>query len=106
MAAEVCKWRDNHGLNWRLGFWRDRSGQELDLVLEAADRALGLGVKSGATVTADQLRPLQRWLALDPSARGAVIHRGTEPQLRSDLTVLPWHHLAREDTWGEVLRSA
>jgi hypothetical protein len=106
VAAEVRKWRDNHGLNWRLGFWRDRSGQELDLVLEAADRAVGVEVKSGATITADQLRPLQRWLALDPGARGVVIHGGREPQRRSDLTVLPWRHLARADAWEEELRPA
>ena len=82
VAAEWLKWRANHGSHWRLGFWRDRSGLELDLVIEAGERLVGVEVKSGRTVTADQLRALQRWLALAGDGEGVLIHGGHQQDCR------------------------
>ena len=94
VAGELLKWRTNHGRRWQLAFWRDRSGLELDLLLEDGERLVGVEVKSGATITPDQWRSLRRWLAIPPGADGALVYGGEESQRRTDLRVLGWRALA------------
>jgi hypothetical protein len=67
---------------------------------------VGIEVKSGATITADQLRPLQRWLALATGAFGLLVNGGDEVQRCSDLRVLPWRGLADPENIQEILAPA
>jgi predicted AAA+ superfamily ATPase len=79
--------------------FRDRDGIEVDLVLEAGDgRVVGVEVKAGATVRADDLgglRLLERRLGPDFAA-GIVLCTAPEPShLGGRLWILPisalWH---------------
>jgi predicted AAA+ superfamily ATPase len=64
----------------QLFHWRTHGQQEVDLVLEAGGRLVGIEVKAGTTVTMDDFKGL-RALAEDAGrrwVRGIVLHSGSE----------------------------
>lgn len=95
VVGEFLKARLHQGLESNLFFWRDRSGLEVDLLIDEGQRILPVEVKSGQTVAADFLRPIRRWQALAGEVAGParLIYGGTESQQRTDCTVVPWRRL-------------
>lgn len=64
----------------QLFHWRTHGQQEVDLVLEAGGRLVGIEVKSGATVAADDFKGLKA-LAVDAGkrwVRGIILYSGSE----------------------------
>ena len=53
VLMEFLKYRFSRGRGNNLGFYRDRSGHEVDLLYTIADRLMAVEIKSGQTVTAD-----------------------------------------------------
>lgn len=64
----------------QLFHWRTHAKQEVDMILEAGGRVVGIEIKAGATVTADDFKGLKA-LATDAGhrwVRGVVLHSGSE----------------------------
>ena len=61
VVSEYLKARWNRGLPSNLSFWRDRSGREVDLVIDNGVKLWPVEIKSGATVSRDAFRGLERW---------------------------------------------
>jgi len=95
VVSEFLKARYSRARASNLSFWRDRAGHEVDLIAEHADRLQPVEIKAGATVTADWLRGLKRWLAV---AEGAatdplIVYGGSHTQQRQGVRLVPWHSL-------------
>lgn len=92
VIAEVLKGRANAGLTSNLYFWRDRSGLEVDCVLDRGMELVPIEIKSGQTIASDFFRPLSRFsqLAGDLAGAGWVVYGGDRTEKRSSATVLPW----------------
>ncbi len=92
VVSELLKGRYNKGRSSNLSFWRDRSGHEVDLLQEEAGRLTAVEVKTGATVTADALRGLRRWLEIagDASGKAVLVYGGGESQRRGGIEIVPW----------------
>lgn len=88
-------WRALDPLHRRIHFWRDRAGREVDFVLEQEGRLIGIEVKAGSVVTADDATGLRAFRAsLGDSrtlVRGVVLHAGEARPLSEDLVALPWN---------------
>jgi hypothetical protein len=104
VVAEIVKAHRHRGLQPRVGFFRDRHGLEVDLLVEAGPRTTLVEAKSGATVPADAFAPLQQVAALlgrsaDPAAevRRVLVHGGDERTPHLGTTVLPWSSLDQMD---------
>ena len=97
VITEYLKRRWNAGKESNLFFWRSHGGLEVDLVLEQGQALAPVEIKSGATVSADWLRPLRRWreLAGATAGRPVIVYGGDQPQQRSDADIVPWRQLAR-----------
>ena len=95
VVSEALKARFNCGLPSNLYFWRDRSGHEVDLLLEHPDRLTPVEIKSGQTVNADYFSGLEYWLALaeSPAARAWLVYGGSEGQQRKQTRVISWRNL-------------
>lgn len=76
----------------QLFHWRTHAQQEVDLVLEAGGRLVGIEVKAGTTVTVDDFKGL-RALASDAGkrwVRGIVLYSGSEMlPFGENLTAMP-----------------
>ena len=79
-AMELRKAADWSRERPQLFHWRTHGQQEVDLVLEAGGRLVGLEVKASTTVTANDFKGLKA-LAADAGAcwvRGVVLYTGAE----------------------------
>lgn len=96
IIAETMKFRYNRGRRGNLSFYRDSSGNEVDLLLEFGARLFPIEIKAGATVSRDWFKGLDRFdrLGLDLPDGGAVVYGGSQPQARSRWPVYPINELA------------
>jgi hypothetical protein len=108
VASEVLKARLHRGLPASLCFYRDRSGAEVDLVVELARAYLAVETKSAQTVAEDffaGLRAFAAAAAADPrrqSVESLIVYGGGETQFRSSATVLPWSAIDSRAWWDAV----
>ena len=95
VVAEMFKRCYHHGRRPRLSFYRDSSGNEVDLVVERGRELAVLEIKSGQTVARDYFQGLDRFakVAGDRIRGGAVVYGGNKGQARSDWEVWPIHEL-------------
>ena len=78
--------------NAPLYFWRDATGHEIDILIDAGQRLIPVEVKSGQTVAPDALNPLTWWTALpgNPNTGGVLVHGGVERYSYKGVQVVPW----------------
>jgi hypothetical protein len=95
VVAELLKKRLNSGRPSNLGFWRDRAGHEVDVLIETGGDVVPVEIKSGATISRDAWRGLEKWREIsDRQGRGYLVYGGGEVQTRGDLYSVPWYKLS------------
>jgi len=92
VIAELVKGRFNRGLPSNLYFWRDSTGNEIDILADQGDCLAPIEVKAGKTIAADYFAGLRRWCTLAGAAAGkaTLVYAGKEQQRRADVSVIPW----------------
>jgi hypothetical protein len=95
--SELLKGRFNRGLPSNLFFWRNNSGDEIDVIVEQGDTLIPIEIKSGQTVTRDFFTGLSKWIRWAGSSAGPpyLIYGGNEDQSRSGIQVLSWKNIPR-----------
>ncbi len=98
VISELLKARYNAGEASNLYFWRDRSGHEVDLLIDHGTHLSPLEIKSGQTINKDYFKGLDFWrkLAGETAGKAWLVYGGDARQNRSDITVLPWHEINAE----------
>lgn len=80
-----------------LYFWRDRSGHEVDLILERDGDPMAIEIKATETLRKDLFKGLASWNKLtsgDAAAGPALIYAGDETLRRSGYQVVGWRAIA------------
>ncbi len=95
VISELLKRRYNQGLPSNLYFWRNNTGDEVDVVIEQGDKLMPVEIKSGQTFTTDFLAGLHKWtrLAGDCALTPQLVYGGEENMTRSGVAVQSWKHL-------------
>ncbi len=99
VVSEMVKHHANRGILPDVFFWRDKTGHEIDLIMEDAGKLLPVEIKSGRTITADFFKNLRYWMKLSGVSGALVLYAGDVVQQRSDgITVKNWrsHFLQQE----------
>ena len=96
VIMEAIKERFNRAESAPLYFYRDSTGNEVDLLIPAADRMHAVEIKAGATVNPDYFRGISNFAKAFPNAvaSGQVIYGGEQEQQRSRWPVVSWRALA------------
>lgn len=86
IVAEMFKQYYHRGMRPRFFFYRDSTGNEVDLVLERGQGLALIEIKSGQTVTKQYFQGMNRFYKLveDRIKGGLVVYDGTDHQQRSD----------------------
>lgn len=106
VVAEIAKAHLHRGRRPRLSFYRDRSGLEIDLVLEKGADLVLVEVKSAQTPAGQFLSALERFAEIlgereAPRIAGRfVVYGGEESQERSQGKILSWRELDTQE-WAE-----
>ncbi|PIE53707.1 AAA family ATPase [Candidatus Fermentibacteria bacterium] len=90
IVSELLKARLNRGMKSNLHFWRDRTGHEVDVVIEQGSRLNAVEIKSGSTVTADSLKGLRWWRNLSGDDSPTIIYGGDSSFTREGISILSW----------------
>ena len=98
LEQTICQtlqsWRALDPTNRRVHYWRDRSGHEVDFILEQNGELVAIEIKSSSQVTlsdAAGIHALKR--VLEKSHKlvcGVVLHAGTARPLAEEVFALPW----------------
>lgn len=96
---ELLKRRFNQGQRSNLYFWRESSGNEIDVLIDEGLQVSPVEIKSGYTVTADWLKGLQHWAKIrEEHSGGTVYYAGDDTQHRSGgYRICSWRELAEPE---------
>jgi predicted AAA+ superfamily ATPase len=91
VVAEMFKQYYHRGIRPRLCFYRDSTGNEVDLVLERGHELVLMEIKSGETITRDYFKGLNKFRAVVENRvkGGVVVYGGRKHQPRSDWEAWP-----------------
>ncbi|MFZ9938355.1 MAG: ATP-binding protein [Luteolibacter sp.] len=98
VMTELAKAAAHAGHVPAIGFLRDKEGHEIDAIVENGNVLHAIEAKSGQTVPTDAFKGLDFWRPKLPpgmTSRAWLIHGGDSTQSRQNVTVLPWHGLAK-----------
>ncbi|MEB2780180.1 ATP-binding protein [Algoriphagus sp. C2-6-M1] len=91
VVSEMIKLRTNRGEEINLFYWRDKTGHEIDLVVDKGLELLPIEIKSGMTINSDYFKNLKFWLQLSGQEKGVVLYAGDQKQTRSSgIEVMNW----------------
>jgi hypothetical protein len=95
--SELYKHSLNAGQTPALHFWRDSTGNEIDLIDESAQGLRPIEIKSGATYAKDWASGLRKWQALakTESLQPAIVYGGDLSFEREDLKLWGWKDVAQ-----------
>jgi len=93
IIAECFKSRYNRGLAGNMYFWRDRSGNEVDLIFDLGNMLRPMEIKSGKTITPDAFKGMSRWVGLagTKSSRAAIVYGGDGLLTHGGIEAIPWY---------------
>ena len=79
VLTEILKHYDAQGRVAPVYFWQDKTGREVDFLLETPTGLLALEVKASQTLNTDDFRQLTHWRGLSgsPAERACVVNAGT-----------------------------
>jgi predicted AAA+ superfamily ATPase len=92
VVAELLKASSNRGLEPGIHFWRDSSGNEVDVVFEEGLRVKALEIKSSKTFSPDLAAGFDSWMRFSgaTSTDCAMVYAGDRKFSWKDMAILPW----------------
>lgn len=84
VVAEYLRTRWNRGGVANLYFWRDSTGNEVDLLLDEAGLLQPVEIKSGQTVAPDMFKTLKKWQAIAESTTEPCLVFGGQGEYRQN----------------------
>lgn len=95
MIIELLKSRLNRGLRSNLFYWRDRTGNEIDLLLDQSDAIVPVEIKSSTTFHLDFLKGISYWQKLNPRLKSSyVVFNGKDGQVEKT-KILNWKNIGK-----------
>ena len=97
VVGELLKGRYNKSLSSNLYFWRDNTGNEVDILADQGLTLVPIEIKSGQTISADYFTGLQKWRSWAGTEAGKpyLIYGGDESQERREAQVVSWRDVHR-----------
>ena len=94
IIAELVKKRTNAGLPINLYYWRDKTGHEIDVIVDNGTTLLPIEIKAGKTIHQDFFKNYLYWKNLSGAENGYLIYAGDNQQSRSNgIEVISWRYL-------------
>ncbi len=94
IVSEFVKYARHAALPHRFYYWRDKTGREIDLIIEKDNTAVPVEIKVGKTVQDYFFKSIRYWLKLTGNPQGYLVYAGDQAQKRSDgLEVTGWKNL-------------
>ncbi len=98
IISEIIKNRFNKGEDDNIFFWRDRVGNEIDIIIEKGMSIIPIEVKSGRTINSNYFKGINYLNKLsDVKLDGIIIYGGEKSQFRNDINIQTWKNVNELD---------
>jgi predicted AAA+ superfamily ATPase len=93
IILELLKARFNNGQRSNLFYWRDRTGNEIDVLMDQSSQVVPIEIKTATTFTNDFLKGIKYWKKINPDVKNSyVVFTGQSSSI--DLTdILNWKEI-------------
>ncbi|MEO8772494.1 MAG: ATP-binding protein [Ferruginibacter sp.] len=93
IVSELLKERFNTGKADNLFYWRDKTGNEVDILTDDAGKLTAIELKAGETISSDFLKGLDYFSSLyKKPIKKILLYGGKQEQTRSNgIAILPWN---------------
>lgn len=94
VLVELLKQRFNKGLRNNFYFWRDRTGNEIDILLDKATGAIPIEIKAGATYNKSFLKGIDYWRKIQPgTTQSFLVYAGEASFQQQGTEIINWKEL-------------
>lgn len=93
VILELLKQRFNNGLRSNLYYWRDRTGNEIDVLIDQPTQVIPVEIKTASTFHTDFLKGIRYWKNINPKTKDSYLIYTGKPAQFNGTTVLNWHTL-------------
>ena len=92
ILSEILKRYNNRGVKPDIYFWRDKTGHEIDCIIEKRGKLIPIEIKSAKTPIEDLFKNLVYWkkLSNSPSSNLYLVYGGDNSQKRSLGSLVSW----------------
>ncbi|MCF8253978.1 MAG: ATP-binding protein [Bacteroidia bacterium] len=73
IILELQKARFNNGQRSNLFYWRDRTGNEIDVLLDQSSQVVPIEIKTATTFTSDYLKGINYWRKINPQTKNSYV---------------------------------
>jgi predicted AAA+ superfamily ATPase len=88
VVSDILKTRIHTGLSPDLFYWREKSGYEIDLIIEQQNQPVPIEIKSGKTLNSDFFKTLTHFRSVTGTNKSILLYSGNDSLTRSDGTVI------------------
>ncbi|NOS94101.1 MAG: ATP-binding protein [Cyclobacteriaceae bacterium] len=89
IIVEMLKNRFNKGQRSNLFYWRDSSGNEIDVLIDQGSTQIPVEIKSAATLNMDFFKGLNYWQKLTGQTEGYIVYSG-EAKKHKNYSIINW----------------
>lgn len=89
IIVEMLKNRFNKGQRSNLFYWRDSSGNEIDVLIDQGTTQIPVEIKSAATLNMDFFKGLNYWQKLTGQTEGYIVYSG-EAKKHKNYSIINW----------------
>ncbi len=94
VMTELIKMKENAGSLSQLFYWRDKTGREIDILIDKGNTVLPVEIKSGKTFQSNFLKSIRYWMKLTGEEKACLIYGGDDALKRSDgITITSWRKM-------------
>ncbi|MBX3257271.1 MAG: ATP-binding protein [Chitinophagaceae bacterium] len=94
VLLELLKQRFNKGQRSNFYYWRDRTGNEIDILIDKATGAIPVEIKAGATYNTSFLKGIAYWKKIQPETEQSfLVYTGEESLQQQETHILNWRLL-------------
>jgi len=98
IVTELLKKRTNAGKPVNLYYWRDKTGHEVDVVIDNGLTLLPIEIKAGKTINGEFFKNLLYWNKLSGEQKAYIIYAGDQEEERSNgVSVINWFEMVKRD---------
>lgn len=97
---ELQAYKNYREKEFELYYWRTKSGQEVDFILNDAE--VCIEVKGSSLVKTSDMKGLSAFKDEHQPGKSIVVCNEPEPRLSGDIRILPWH-LFLEELWSGMI---
>ncbi|WP_439582327.1 ATP-binding protein [Dyadobacter bucti] len=98
VVTELLKNRTNVGKQVNLYYWRDKTGHEVDVIIDNGTSLLPVEIKAGKTINTEFFKSLIYWNKLSESEKGIIAYAGSQEEDRSNgISVQNWFNMIKSE---------